>query len=159
MTSQETIQQDNSVNRTNVLINGLQGGIFLIASWLLFRILFTEANTMWQYLGYVILMYFVYNSITMHRAVINKGKRFQNGIKVGFQVSAIAALVVALINAVVAMASPELAVTKFNKEITDIFTIIAVDFGIILEIMVVGMLTTFIVLQSQKDSSSSRVND
>lgn len=156
MPATESEPNTNHLSSNNIITNGLQAGIYVMATWLAFTGLFSDMNTLWQYAGYIILAAFIFKSITKHRLIIEQGKRFQNGIKIGFQVSIVAAITAVLINTIVALVDPSLAITKFNKNISDIFIALAVNFGIIIEFLVIGMLATFIILQGQKDSSSSR---
>ena len=134
----------------------LFAGVLMSIFALLSQAIFT-ANFSWiHYLQYIILAYFAFQAVIVSNRNHRDGTFFQRGLSRGAVFSVVAGVVIVLFNLLISAVAPDFSLARFGEEVSETTPIMVSSFGILMEVFVFGLILTFIFLQYEKRSSSSR---
>ena len=129
---------------------GLAAGLFM-AVFLLFLQMAGQDSIALKFFKYVFLIGFLGWGLWKYRTIDQSSSFFQQGIKLGAMTTFYAALSLVVVGFVVALAAPDLAFQKFNLAVDSPGDLIVTNVVIFFEVLVFGMVATFIWLQYLKN--------
>lgn len=103
-----------------------------------------------KYFGYGILGIILAIGLKDYDRFLKTGATFKNGMSFAIQVTAIAGATLVLINVITFSLGSSLVFSKYGVEATDFSTLLMISGALFLEIMVAGLVFTFISLQYLK---------
>jgi len=104
----------------------------------------------WRYVKYLVLFGFLVYGIKQGQSEMGNNWRFDYGIRIGAIATAVSAMTVLLINGLYFTFVDGYDFSKFNKEVVDVPTFWVVNGAVFVEIIVFGMIATFLALQLLK---------
>ncbi len=121
-------------------------GLYLVA----LQLFGFESTIVLKFLKYLLLIGVLGWGLTRFRKMIPDKTFFQNGILLGVLTTFISALTLIAINIVVSLLNPEWAFNKFNLAIDSPASFLVTSGAIFFEVLVFGLVSTFIWLQYLK---------
>lgn len=134
----------------NAMGLGTVAGILMAAYLLILQIAGAESSIGLKFFKYLFLLLVLGLGISAYRRHNPTSTFFKNGIVVGAYTTLISALTVVIINFLISIIAPEFSFNKFNLEINTPGDFLATSGAIFFEILVFGMIGTFIFLQYLK---------
>jgi len=110
-----------------------------------------------RYTKYLILFVFIAFGIRSQQGQMNSTWRFKHGIKLGSIATAVSASTILIINALYFAFVDNYDFSKFNKEVVDIKSFAVVNGAVFFEVLVFGMIATFLALQLLKGKRGQSV--
>lgn len=136
-------------------LGGLSAG-FLMGLYLVALQLFgLDGTIMLKFFKYLILIGMLGWGLSRFRQMIPGKTFFQNGILLGVLITFISALTLIAINIVVSLLNPEWAFNKFNLAVKSPAAFLVTSGAIFFEVLVFGLVGTFIWLQYLKGKRHS----
>ena len=142
----------NSNKYSNLILKyGIGAGLVMGMILLMFEWFSYSNEVFLKYINYSALVLFLL--LAVNRIRKTKKKRadlFIQGIKVGSWISMVAGIVVVSLNIFLFMFSPDLTFNKYFVEPDSILKVMTISTFLFLEILVLGSLLSFFILQYQK---------
>ena len=138
----------------NALVWGMQAGFWMGAYLILLQVLGGAEIVALKFLKYIILLGVLGWALSKYRKINRTASFFQNGIYLGACTTLITAVTLVLVDFVVTIILPEYSFSKFNLEVNSPMDFFATSGAIFFEILVFGMIITFIFLQYLKRNSN-----
>lgn len=129
------------------LLGGLGMAIFLIASQLM-----AGDSMILKFLKYIALFGVLLYGLNAQKSYMKDSYAFKYGIQLGVIVTATGAITLALMNVFMFWISPDLAFDKFSMEADSVGHLAVLSGVLFFEVLVFGMIITFIILQAIKPS-------
>ncbi len=129
------------------LTAGLLMGIYLI----MLQMIEMDSSISLKFLKYIVLIGVLGWGLHRYRQQNANGTFFANGIRIGALATLISAATLIVINVLVSLVMPEWAFNKFNLAIDSPGTFLITSGAIFFEVLVFGMVSTFIWLQYLKN--------
>lgn len=131
---------------------GSAAGLVMALYLLLVEFIFADGVSSFVKLGkYIFMVPLFYFALRAYKARIPKGKIFKRGIVYGAAMSAAAGLVIMGLAVLFQLLFPEVETSQYLREVDTPEEEIALDWILIFETFVFGMVITFIILQGIKD--------
>lgn len=134
----------------NAISLGTIAGFLMGAYLLTLQIVGAGDSIGLKFFKYLFLLFALGMGISAYRKYNPTSSFFKNGIAMGAYITIISALVVVVIDFVISIISPDLSFNKFNLEINSPGDFLTTIGAIFFEILVFGMIGTFIFLQYLK---------
>lgn len=134
----------------NAISLGVVAGFLMSAYLLTLQFVGAEDAIGLKFLKYLFLLLILGVGINAYRKYDPTSSFFKNGIVMGSYTTLVSALTVVVINFVISVISPDLSFNKFNLEINSPGDFLTVSGALFFEILVFGMIGTFIFLQYLK---------
>jgi hypothetical protein len=133
------------------LISGLLMGVFLV----LLEVLGAGSNEGLKMVKYVFMGGLLFYGLSSYKKSLPDGKIFKNGILLGLYTSFIAAISLLLFSVIITgFSGGEIAFSKFTMDASSGFSqMITLEIVLLFEVIVFGMILTFISLQYLKDGT------
>lgn len=131
----------------------IAGGLITVFLFML-QSLGMEDNIGMKYLGYGLLGVILAIGLADYDRFLKTGTTFKNGMSFAAQVTLFAGATLIAINAITFISGSSLVFSKYGVEAADFSNLLMISGAIFLEIMVAGLIFTFITLQylkSRKD--------
>jgi hypothetical protein len=143
------INPDNFSRTTDGIRLGILGGVgmalFLVAAQLM-----AGESMVLKFLKYIALFGALAYGLKAQKTYMQNNYTFKNGIQLGVIVTATSAITLALMNVFMFGISPELAFDKFSMQADSVGHLAVLSGVLFFEVLVFGMIITFIILQAIK---------
>lgn len=126
---------------------GMVAGLLMGAYLLILQVGVAEPSSLLRFLKYLILAAVLGFSIYQYREHLPKGKVFRNGILLGLYITFVSALTLVAFNGLVYAVNADWAIDKFSLEPGSLGEFLVIDGVLFFEILVYGLILTFIWLQ------------
>ena len=140
--------------RSDSLKWGVQAGLLMGAYLLLLHVFGGGDSVALKFLKYLFLFGVLGRGLTLYRKQNSKPAFFQNGIRIGALTTFFGALTLLFVNLVVSIIAPEYSFNRFNLEVNSPMDFLITSGTLFFEVLVFGMVGTFIWLQYLKRNTS-----
>lgn len=134
----------------NILAWGIVAGLGMGAYILLLHAIGAVDIIALKFMKYLVLAGILGTVLSKYRKLNSTATFFQNGISIGSVISFTSAITFLLVNFVVTILTPALSFTKFGKTVDTPFDFLVISGGTFFEILVFGLIGTFIWIQILK---------